>query len=141
MLPTGYELTDDKARIDPVAAHAYLTESYWAKGIPFETVARALEGSLVVAVLHEERQVAMARIVSDFATFAYLADVYVLECHRGLGLSKAMMGFLVNHPRLQGLRRWALYTKDAQGLYGQFGFVEYPWPDRMMVRENRDVYA
>lgn len=141
MLPAGYELTDNKARIDPVAAHAYLTESYWAKGIPFETVARALDGSLVVAVLHEGRQVAMARIVSDFATFAYLADVYVLEDHRGLGLSKAMMAFLIDHPRLQGLRRWALYTKDAQGLYGQFGFVEYPWPDRMMVRENPDVYA
>lgn len=141
MLPENYQLTDDPALTDPAAAHAYLTKSYWAAGIPLATVKRAMEGSLTVVVLHEGEQVAMARIVSDYATFAYLADVYVLEAHRGKGISKAMLAFLVDHPRLQGLRRWALFTKDAQGLYEQFGFVEYPNPTRMMVRENPDVYA
>jgi GNAT superfamily N-acetyltransferase len=85
-LPPGYELTDDPARIDPAAAHAYLTRSYWSPGIPLETVARAIANSLAVAILHRGEQVAMARLVTDFATMAYLADVYVLEDHRGQGL-------------------------------------------------------
>ncbi len=136
-LPAGYNLTDDKARIDPVAAHAYLTTSYWAKDVSLETVVKSIEGSQVVAIFREGRQVAMARIISDAATFAYLTDVYVLGEHRGKGLSKAMLKHFLAHPRLQTITRWALFTKDAQGLYGQFGWKQYPMPERMMVIDNR----
>lgn len=137
ILPQGYELTEDKSRIDPVAAHAYLTGSYWADGTSLETVARSIEGSHAVAILHEGAQVAMARIISDYATFAYLTDVYVLDARRGKGLSKAMLRHVLDHPRLRDVLRWALFTKDAQPLYAQFGFFEYPMPERMMVVDKR----
>ena len=140
-LPDGYEVTDDPMRIDAVAAHAYLTHSYWSPGIPLETVERAIAGSLCVAVLWEGEQVGFARAVSDFATFAYLADVFVLESHRRLGLASAMLDFLHGHPRLKGMRRWALFTQDAQPLYARAGWIEYPHPERMMVRDNPDIYA
>jgi GNAT superfamily N-acetyltransferase len=139
-LPAGYTLTDDPAAIDAAAAHAYLTRSYWAEGIPLEVVERSIANSLCVAVRHEGRQVAFARIVSDYATFAYLADVHVIEDHRGQGLSHAMLEHLQAHPRLQGLRRWALFTADAQGLYARHGFSQYPLPERMMTRDDPDVY-
>jgi GNAT superfamily N-acetyltransferase len=139
-LSPGYELADDRARIDAVAAHAYLTRSYWSTGIPLETVQRAIANSLCVATLHQGEQVAMARLVTDYATFAYLADVYVLEEHRGRGLSHAMLDWFDKHPDLQGLRRWALFTKDAQGLYEAHGWSVYPYPERMMTRDNPTVY-
>jgi len=140
-LPPGYELTDDPARIDAAAAHAYLAHSYWSPGIPLETVARAIANSLTVAVLDRGEQVAMARVVTDFATMAYLADVYVLEDHRGQGLARAMLEWLDGHPRLQGLRRWILFTQDAQGLYAQHRWTPYPHPERLMVRDKPDIYA
>ncbi len=139
--PPAYELTGEPTRIDAAAAHEYLTRSYWAKGIPLETVERAIAGSLCVAVLHQGRQVAMARVITDRATFAYLADVYVLEEHRGLGLSKAMVAWLHEHPELQGLRRWLLFTLDAHDLYRQFGWRELTYPERAMERHYPDVYA
>src|SRR5690606_31355510 len=120
-LPDGYELTDDKGRIDAAAAHAFLTHSYWAEGIPLETVERSIAGSLCVAIMREGRQVAFARVISDHATFAYLADVHVLDGHRGRGLSHVMIEHFLAHPRLQGLRRWALFTLDAQSLYERYG--------------------
>ena len=135
-LAPGYELTEDPARIDPVAAHAYLTRSYWSPGIALETVAQAIANSLCLAVRHDGRQVAFARIVSDFTTFAYLADVYVLEDHRGHGIASAMLAHLQAHPRLQGLRRWLLFTKDAQPLYASAGWAVYPNPERVMVRSE-----
>lgn len=136
-LPEGYELREGG---DAAAAHAYLTRSYWAKGIPIETVTRSIDNSLCVSIKCEGAQIAFARVVSDFATMAYLADVYVLEEHRGKSLSKAMLEYLHSHPRLQGLRRWALFTQDAQGLYEQFGWQQYPHPERMMVRDNPEIY-
>jgi GNAT superfamily N-acetyltransferase len=139
-LPDGYVLVDDPVRIDPIAAHAYLTRSYWAEGIPLETVMRAIAGSLCVALFCGDRQVAFARVVSDYATFGYLADVYVLEEHRGQGLSHAMLDHLHSHPRLQALRRWALFTQDAQALYRRHGWTQYPYPERMMTRDNPDLY-
>lgn len=139
-LPDGYRLVSGPAEIDVVATHAYLTRSYWAEGIPFDTVERALAHSFCVAVLHGGAQVAFARLVSDRATFAYLADVYVLEEHRGRGLSHAILDFLHCHPDFQGLRRWALFTRDAQGLYAAHGWAEYPYPDRMMTRDDPEVY-
>ncbi|HEX7712119.1 MAG TPA: GNAT family N-acetyltransferase [Sphingomonadaceae bacterium] len=140
-LPAGYELSDDPARIDAAAAHTYLTRSYWSPGIPLPTVERAIANSLCVAVFHEGSQVAMARLVTDYATMAYLADVYVLEEHRGKGLSKAMLAHLHARPDLQGLRRWLLFTRDAHALYGQFGWTGTQHPERLMLREYPDVYA
>ncbi len=139
-LPQGYELIVDQAKIDAVAAHAYLTRSYWSEGIPQNTVARALANSLCVAARHQGMQVAMARVITDLATFAYLADVYVLEAHRGKGLSKAMVAALHDHPELQGLRRWMLMTRDAHTLYEQFGWTALASPQSAMERHNPSVY-
>ena len=140
-LPSGYEIVEDPDRIDVTATHAYLTRSYWAQGIPLDTVQRSIEGSHCVAVRYADQQVAFARVVTDHATFAYLADVYVLEEHRGRALSHAMLAHLQGHHRLQGLRRWALFTRDAQELYRQHGWAEYPYPDRMMVIDKPDIYT
>jgi GNAT superfamily N-acetyltransferase len=139
-LPAGYALVTERDRIDAAAAHAFLKDSYWAAGIPLETVKRSIAGSLCAAISCRGEQVAFARIVSDYATFAYLADVHVIEGHRGQGLSQAMVQHFLAHPQLQGLRRWALFTKDAQGLYARYGWAEYPYPDRMMTRDDPDVY-
>lgn len=141
VLPQGYVLTDEQAQIDPVAAHAFLTHSYWSAGIPLETVERAIAHSFCVAVRHNEAQVAFARLVTDYATFAYLADVYVLEAHRGMGLAQAMITHLHNHPRLQGLRRWALFTVDAHGVYAKLGWQTPQHPERAMERHFPDIYA
>ena len=139
-LPQGYELVLDAQRIDPVAAHAYLSRSYWSPGIPLDTVRKALAGSLAVAVLHDGAQVAMARVVTDRATFAYLADVYVLEDHRGKRLSDAMMAALHSHPDLQGLRRWMLFTEDAHGVYERHGWKPLGHPYRGMEIVDPEVY-
>lgn len=140
-LPTGYRLTDKPAEIDAKAAHAYLVRSYWAKGIPLEIVRKSIGNSLCVAILHDEEQIAFARIISDFATFAYLTDVYVLEDYRGMGLASAMLRHLRDHPSLQGLRRWMLFTVDAQPLYAQNGWSQYPHPERVMYLDYPDIYA
>jgi GNAT superfamily N-acetyltransferase len=139
-LPEGYRLTEDRTEVDTVAAHAFLTTSYWAEGIPAETVAAAIAGSLCVALLHEGRQVGMVRVISDFATTAYLTDVYVLDEHRGRGLATAMLAYLRAHPKLQGLRRWILFTLDAQPLYRAAGWNVYPHPERVMVRDDPNIY-
>lgn len=139
-LPPGYALTDDPARIDVAATHAYLTRSYWSPGIPLATVAKALANSIAVAAFHEGEQVGLARVVTDRATFAYLADVYVLEEHRGQGLAKAMVAHLHAHPELQGLRRWVLFTADAQSLYAELGWNPLAHPERGMERHDPDIY-
>ncbi len=130
MLPPGYVLCDDA---DAEAAHAVLTESYWAMGISLERVRRSFDASIAVSVRHDGTQVGMARVVTDHVTFAYLNDVYVLPEHGGKGLAKAMLAHLLARPDLQDIGRWALYTKDAQDLYAQFGWKQYPWPERMMI--------
>ncbi|MEO5707758.1 MAG: GNAT family N-acetyltransferase [Alteraurantiacibacter sp.] len=139
-LPAGYTLTEEQSAIDVAATHAYLTRSYWSPGIPLETVARALANSFCVAVKHGGAQVAFARVITDYATFAWLADVYVLEDHRGRGLSKAVVAALHDHPRLQGLRRWGLHTLDAHGLYEQLGWSGPATPERMMERVFPNLY-
>jgi len=136
-LPPGYELSDDPTRIDPVAAHAYLTRSYWSPGITPDTVARAIGNSVCVAAFKDGAQVGMARLVTDRATFAYLADVYVLEDHRGQGLARAMVRMLQARPDLQGLRRWLLMTVDAHSLYDKLGFASLAHPERAMERLQR----
>jgi len=139
-LEDGYELVLDQLRIDPVAAHAYLSRSYWSPGVPLETVRKALAASLVVAIFHAGEQVAMARVVTDSATFAYLADVYVLEGHRGKRLSDAMLEALHTHPDLQGLRRWLLFTEDAHGVYERHGWKPLGHPYRGMEIVDPEVY-
>ena len=138
ILPTGYALRE---MADPVAAHAFLTGSYWAEGIPLETVERAIAGSFSVSIVHGVDQVAMARLVTDYATFAYLADVYVLDGHRRQGLAEAMLGHLQSHPRLQGLRRWMLATKDMHPVYAKMGWEPLLRPERIMERLFLDVYG
>jgi GNAT superfamily N-acetyltransferase len=133
-------ITTDKSRLDLNAIHGYLVRSYWAEGIPRETVERAVHGSLCFGVFHGERQIGFARIISDFATYAYLADVYVLEEFQGQGVGKWMMECVRKHPNLQGLRRWGLSTRDAHGLYRQYGFKELAFPDRMMEILHLDIY-
>ncbi len=140
-LPPGYELVEDPARIDAAAAHAYLVRSYWSPGIPFEVVARAIANSLCVAVRKDGAQVGLARVVSDRATFAYLADVYVLEPHRGQGLATAMVRHLQAHRELQGLRRWLLMTLDAHEVYTGLGWTPLAHPERAMERHFPEVYA
>ncbi len=135
------EIDTDKGRLDVPLIHGFLTNSYWAKGIPIDVVRRSIEGSLCFGIYEEGRQVGFARVVSDRATFAYLADVFVLESHRGQGLSKKLMAAIVAHPPLQHLRRWLLATQDAHGLYEQFGFRPLAIPERFMELHDPDVYS
>ena len=136
-----YTLSDDQARLDVPAMHAYLRRAYWSEQIPFDVVERAVRGSLCIGAYDANgAQVGLTRLISDYATFCYVCDVYVLEAHRGRGLSKGMMAMAVEHPRLQGLRRWSLVTADAHGLYRQFGFVSPAKPERYMERTEPDIY-
>ncbi|HEX8711549.1 MAG TPA: GNAT family N-acetyltransferase, partial [Terracidiphilus sp.] len=135
----GFLVSTDPARLDLDVIHGYLTNCYWAKGIPREIVARSIEHSLCFGIYDSQgAQVGFARIVSDFATVAYLGDVFVLESHRGHGLSKWLMECIMQHPSLQGLRRWILLTHDAHGLYKQFGFTPVKSPERYMELHNPD---
>ena len=137
----GYLLSDDPARIDVDAVHACLSRSYWAQGIPREVVARSLAHSLCFGIYAPTgAQVGLVRVISDYATFAYLCDVYVLDEHRGRGLSKIALQLVTTHPRLQGLRRMQLVTQDAHGLYARFGFAVVEHPDRHMEKRNPNAY-
>lgn len=135
-----YEISTDPARMDIGSIHAYLSQSYWSPGIPLATVERALANSVVFGLFHLSRQVGFARVVTDKATFAYLADVYVLDEHRGKGLAKWLMEVIQGHDDLQGLRRFMLATRDAHGLYRQFGFGDLVKPSIIMEKLNPDVY-
>lgn len=125
---------------DVVAIHRFLTTSYWANGIDQDTVVRSIAHSLGFAVLHGERQIGFARVISDHATFAYLADVYIEEEYRGRGLGKMLMACIMSHPALQRLRRWMLNTRDAHQLYRQYGFTELAAPAKAMEILDADIY-
>jgi GNAT superfamily N-acetyltransferase len=135
-----YTITMDADRMDVAAIHAFLTTSYWSPGIPLATVERAMANSLCFGLFFGQSQVGLARVITDKATFAYLADVYVLEPHRGLGLCKWLLETIQAHPDLQGLRRFMLATSDAHGLYSQFGFEPLANPSRMMEIVKPNVY-
>ena len=130
----------DPASLNLDVIHGYLVHSYWAKGIPRETVERAVENSLCFGAYEAGSQIGFARVITDFATFAYIADVFVLESHRGRGIGKLLMECIKQHPELQGLRRWTLSTKDAHTLYAQFGFTALNWPDRYMEILRPNIY-
>ncbi|MBA3929553.1 MAG: GNAT family N-acetyltransferase [Xanthomonas sp.] len=136
-------VSTDKAELDLPLVHRFLsTEAYWSLGIPEETVARAVAGSLCFGGHVEGAgQVAFARVVSDFATFAYLADVFVLPEHRGRGYSKQLIAEVMAHPKLQGLRRFMLATSDAHRLYAQYGFDAPTKPYTLMEAVQPDIYA
>lgn len=129
----GFVFSDDKSKLDAAAIHGYLSfKSYWAKGIPLETVKRSIENSLCFGIYKDGQQIGFARWITDKATFGWLADVYIDEQYRGLGLSKKLMSLMLFHPDLQGLRRYMLGTLDAHGLYTQFGFKAIENPERLM---------
>jgi len=136
-----YEITCDNTRLDISAIHSFLSESYWSAGIPRAVVERAISNSLCFGVLCQGQQVGFARVITDKATFAYLADVYILPEHRGKGLSRRLMEQIVRHPDLQGLRRMLLATRDAHALYAKFGFKPLAAPDRIMEVHNPNVYS
>lgn len=137
----GFLISTDKNRLDVDMIHAFLsTSSYWAINIPKTTVAQSIEGSLCFGVYDKDKQVGFARVISDYATIAYLGDVFVMEEYRGKGLSKWLMECITNYPALQGLRRWILLTKDAHRLYEQFGFTEIPTPQAYMERHTPAIY-
>lgn len=137
----AYRISTDPDRLDLEVIHTFLAQrSYWAEGIPRDVLERSIRGSLPFGVYDGGRQVGFARVITDRATYAYLADVFVLEAHRGRGLSKWLMDCVVSHPDLQGLRRWHLATRDAHGLYARFGFRPLADPSSLMEIRRPDVY-
>jgi GNAT superfamily N-acetyltransferase len=133
----AYAISTDPARLDVEMIHRFLdTSSYWAQGRTLETVRRSIEHSLNFGIYEGETQVGFARVITDYATFAWLADVFVLEAHRGRGLGKWLVEVMLAHPSLQGFRRWLLATKDAHELYRQYGFDELKRPERFMERAD-----
>jgi GNAT superfamily N-acetyltransferase len=135
-----YSISTDRSRLDIDLIHNYLSnETYWATGRSREVVARSIENSFPFGIYKGSEQVGFARIVTDYATFAWVADVFVLPEHRGRGLSKWLMEIIIAHPRLQGFRRWVLSTKDAHGVYERFGFIKLHRPERWMERPDPNM--
>lgn len=137
---TGYYVSTDTSLLNIDVIHSYLARSYWAQGIPRSVVETCVAHSLCFGAYHNNEQVGFARVVSDFSVFAYLADVFVLEEHRGKGVSKLIMEEVMKHPELRGLRRFMLVTRDAHGLYEKFGFTPVKNPDRIMEIVDPDIY-
>ena len=136
-----YTVSTDRSLLDLPLIHTFLsTQAYWCLNIPFATVKRSVENSLCFGVYLGDRQVGFARVITDYATIAYLGDVFILPEHRGKGLSKRLIGEIMAYPDLQGLRRWILLTSDAHGLYLQYGWKPIVGPDRYMEIANPDIY-
>jgi GNAT superfamily N-acetyltransferase len=135
-----FDVSTDPSRLDISVIHPFLNRSYWAEGIPREIVQRSILHSLCFGAYRGNEQVGFARVISDHATYAYLADVFVVEAERGRGIGKLIMRCIMSHPELQGLRRWSLLTRDAHGLYRQFGFTDPKAPERAMEISNPDAY-
>jgi GNAT superfamily N-acetyltransferase len=136
-----YLFSTDKNKLQLKVIHDYLSkESYWAQNMPLELIKESIAGSICFAIYFNNKQIAYARVITDNATFAYLADVFVLEEHRGKGLSKELMRFILDHPSLKKLRRFMLATRDAHGLYKQFGFNALAKPETIMEIKFFDSY-
>lgn len=137
----GYTVSTDPSRLNVEAIHRYLSQdSYWAADIPLEVLKRSIEGSICFGIYEGNSQVGFGRVITDRATFAYLGDVFVLESHRGRGLSRFLMECILGHPDLQGLRRFLLVTKDAHGVYAPFGFTPVADPSGIMHIHRPNIY-
>jgi len=137
----NFTVTCDKSRLDRGVILDFLASSYWAAGVPAAVIDQAIDGSLCFGLLDGDRQVGFARAISDRATLAYLADVFVLEDYRGKGLGRWLVECVLSHPELQGLRRWMLGTRDAHGLYRKLGFTPLKKPEIFMELHDPDVYT
>lgn len=136
-----FVVSTDRSRLDIDLVHDYLASSYWAAGMPRAVLERGIENSLIFGIYHASRQVGFARAITDLATYAYLSDVFVLEGYRGQGLSKWLMECILGHPELQGLRRFALFTRDARGLYERYGFGPARGSSVYLERWTPNVYG
>lgn len=137
----GYLFSTDKEKLQHAYIHHFLSEeSYWAKNIPIHIVEKAIEGSICFGIYDKQQQIGFARIITDHATFGYLADVFIDKAYRSKGLSKELMNFIMEQPVIKTLRRFMLATKDAHGLYTQFGFNELKEPDRFMEIKSFETY-
>jgi GNAT superfamily N-acetyltransferase len=136
-----YSISCDRDKLDLGVVHGFLSTSYWSPGLPIDVLRRAIAGSLCFGLYHGNAQVGFARVVTDKATFAYLCDVFVLEEHRGKKLGRWLMESVASHPDLQGLRRFVLVTRDAHGLYDQFGFRPLSRPEGYMELHRPDIYS
>ena len=136
----GFTISTEKEKLDIDLIHSFLTRSYWAEGISKEIISRSVEGALCFGVFENDKQVGFARMITDRATFAYLADVFIIEEYRGRGLSKWLMEVIMSHPDLQGLRRMVLVTRDAHELYKKFGFTPLNNVDRWMHIHQPEIY-
>jgi GNAT superfamily N-acetyltransferase len=137
----GFHFSTDKTLLDLHYVHAFLSvRSYWAAGIPLDIVQRSVKNSLCIGIYENQKQVGFARVVTDLATFGYLADVFIDEAYRGKGLSKELVAFILSFDELKSLRRMILATRDAHGLYAQYGFNPLKSPDRFMEIARPDIY-
>ena len=136
-----FTISTDQNRLQIEVIHKFLSEeSYWAKERTLEQTERAIENSLSFGVYKGEKQVGFARVVTDYTTFSYLGDVFIVQEFRGKGLSKWLMEVIVSHPDLQNFRRWILATKDAHALYEKFGFTQLKFPERWMEKTAPNAY-
>ena len=135
-------LSTDPARLDLALIHQYLSEeSYWARGIPFEVVRRSIDNSICFGIYKNGQQVAFSRVISDLATYAWIGDVFVLPAQRKQGLGKWLVEAMLQHPDLQGLRRWTLATSDAHDFYARYGFSPIEQPERLMEMRPSNIYS
>jgi N-acetylglutamate synthase-like GNAT family acetyltransferase len=135
-----YSISTDKSKLDLSVIHGFLSTSYWAEEIPRETVQQAIEHSLCYGVYKEGKQVGFARVITDYTTFGYLADVFIIDAERGKGLSKWLMECILKHPQLIGLRNFCLMTQDAHSLYERYGFKNIPKPENFMAKKIEGIY-
>lgn len=136
----GFLFSTDKSKLNLTYIHQFLTNSYWAKGIPIDLVGQSIKNALCFGIYEDNKQIGFARVITDYTTFAYLADVFVDEAYRGRDLSKTLMTFILSFEEFRMLRRFILATRDAHGLYAQFGFTPLKAPDRFMELHQPDVY-
>jgi GNAT superfamily N-acetyltransferase len=136
-----YEISTDRRRLDTALIHRFLSSTYWARNIPPDIVERSIENSLCFGVYAQGRQIGFARVITDYATFGYVADVFVLPEHRRRGLAKMLMRAILDHPELRGLRRLLLATRDAHKLYAPFGFKPLANAEHVMTVHRPDLYA
>ncbi|MEW6509279.1 MAG: GNAT family N-acetyltransferase [Bacteroidota bacterium] len=132
----NFSISTNRGKLDLFEIHAFLTNSYWAKGIPLSAVKEQISNSLCFGVYHFNKQVGYARVITDFVGFAYLCDLFIIEKYRGLGLSKNLMDEILNHPKLKNVKSWMLATKDAHRFYKKYGFQPLEDPAKYMQKNK-----